>query len=148
MATYGGMWSLTCGMLCAYSIGAPIGAGLISREKHYDPLLAKKLELGYISIFCQCEGDAHCIVVTHFLRFTDQTNHQACIMSMPVINTVGKFNKFLPQNPAKIDPYSLILQKWRYTFFKIRNSWSFDTKHQFLGGGKFSFFFAKGNFEV
>ena len=29
-------------MLCAYSIhamGAPIGAGLISREKHYDPFL-------------------------------------------------------------------------------------------------------------
>ncbi len=38
MATYGGTWSLTCRMSCAYSIGAPIGAGLISREKHYDPL--------------------------------------------------------------------------------------------------------------
>ena len=25
-------------MLCAYSIGAPIGAGQISREKHYHPL--------------------------------------------------------------------------------------------------------------
>ncbi len=24
-------------MLCAYSIGAPIGAGQISREKHYHP---------------------------------------------------------------------------------------------------------------
>ncbi len=28
-------WSLTCRMLCAYSIGAPIGAGQIYREKHY-----------------------------------------------------------------------------------------------------------------
>ncbi len=27
-------------MLCAYSIGAPIGAGLISREKHYHLLLS------------------------------------------------------------------------------------------------------------
>ena len=38
MATYRGTWSLTCRMVCAYSIGAPIGAGQISREKHYHPL--------------------------------------------------------------------------------------------------------------
>ncbi len=30
-----GKWSLTCRMMCAYSIGAPIGAGQICREKHY-----------------------------------------------------------------------------------------------------------------
>ncbi len=30
-----GKWSLTCRMLCAYSIGAPIGAGQRSRQNHY-----------------------------------------------------------------------------------------------------------------
>ncbi len=37
LATYRGTWSLTCRMLCTYSIGAPIGAGRISGEKHYHP---------------------------------------------------------------------------------------------------------------
>ncbi len=39
MAIYWGIWSLTCRMLCAYSIGAPIGAGQIYREKHYCSLV-------------------------------------------------------------------------------------------------------------
>ena len=38
LATYRGTWSLTCRMLCAYSIGAPIGAGQTFREKHHHPL--------------------------------------------------------------------------------------------------------------
>ncbi len=35
MALYWGKWSLTCRMLGAYSIGAPIGAGQRSRQNHY-----------------------------------------------------------------------------------------------------------------
>ncbi len=38
-------------VLCAYSIGAPIGAGLISREKHHDPLvLVFYLNLDFLCI--------------------------------------------------------------------------------------------------
>ncbi len=36
---YGAKWSLTCRMLCAYSIGAPTGAGQIPRENHYCSLV-------------------------------------------------------------------------------------------------------------
>ncbi len=51
MAIYWGKWSLTCRMLCEYSIGAPIGAGQIYREKHYRSLcgkIVKRLLLHYI----------------------------------------------------------------------------------------------------
>ncbi len=40
-------------MLCVYSIGAPIGAGQISREKHYDPFMPGNIKM-YTNFLGNC----------------------------------------------------------------------------------------------
>ncbi len=73
--------SLTCRMLCAYSIRAPIGAGLISREKHYHPLWLKN--------FCTFQP----------CNVTDQSS---CECSMPKFNE--QYREKEPVPTGKCDP--------------------------------------------
>ncbi len=51
-------------MLCAYSIGAPIGAGLISREKYYDPLHCDQ----YIHCDANIKGDFKYNIYFHYIK--------------------------------------------------------------------------------
>ncbi len=57
-------------MLCVYSIGAPIGAGLISREKHYHPLTHVEQHISVSQTEAECgylhlQWDTECTCRLH-----------------------------------------------------------------------------------
>ncbi len=85
-------------MLCAYSIGAPIGAGLISREKHYDPLPS--------SLLCKSKLPlAFHLVNPQFCKVNEGSSVDSCVSQR--VNTFCHSKK-----PAPI--YLHVLIAWRY----------------------------------
>ncbi len=68
-------------MLCAYSIGAPIVAGQISREKHNDSFLKLFLILIFIEIHCRIWWNEKGITIVgrKEINGTDHMEHYHCI---------------------------------------------------------------------
>ncbi len=81
-------------LLCAYSIGAPIGAGLISREKHYHPLSCKDFIPEHSSDMTEVfEYLADFLIYTHFRDrtiFTILTSKDFLDKTHPPHNSFGQ----------------------------------------------------------
>ncbi len=72
-------------MLCAYSIGAPIGAGLISREKHYHPLCQIYLgTLSNVNYFLKwiIKMSNLCFGVAYLITIASKQSHENVILAL------------------------------------------------------------------